>query len=205
MRALPFLTAPAAPSTRIVGNAHSGTLRIPVLGGITVQESAYIDELLASKPNAFVEAAKVADGIAKQEGLTLVEAFTVIERAVGGVTQEADAEELRIKHAAAIDRVVKVFAASNRHTTEAAVTALLRFRLDLPEWDPSDTRGLRRRLRDDIYALYRDELEAEDSAPAPVGEEELGKPQRGSGSPRKRTGSKSPTTSSTTSPASTTA
>lgn len=110
---------------------------------------------------------------------------------------------MRIKHADRIDKVIRIFSQSTGFTQEAAVTALIRCRLDQPEWGVSDTQGLHRRLYQDIYALYLDELDAEANETVPVSEEELGKQPLGSGEKRKRTGRKSPTTSSTSSPAST--
>jgi hypothetical protein len=204
VQALPFLKAPTAPTTRDVGTAESGILRFPVLGGLTVQESIVIDELLAQRPNAFVEAAKVATTISTAESITAVEAFTVIERAVGVQELEPEAQALRLKYADQINHVISIFSASNQHTTEAAVTALIRCRLDRPSWSVDDTRTLHRRLLKDIYDLYLDELDAENNPTSPVSEEELGKPQPASGRRPKRTGPKSPTSSSTTTPANTT-
>jgi len=204
MTALPFITAPAAPTTRDVGTAAAGILRFPVLGGVTVGESVVLNELLVDKPNAFVAAARIADSIAKEEKVTLLEAFTVIEHSVSGIALEAAADEIRLRHAARIDEVIKVFSASNDYTKEAAVTALVRCRLDLPSWGITDTRKMLQPLFDGIYALYQEELSAEGTESAPVTEEELGKPQPVSGGPSKPTGRKSRTTSSTPSPANTT-
>jgi len=200
---LPFLKPPAAPTTRDVGNDESGILRFPVLGGLTVQESITIDQLVAERPNAFVEAAKVATAISAGEGITAVEAFTVIEQAVGSQELEPAAQALRLKYAEQINHVIHVFSTSNQYTTDAAVTALIRCRLDRPEWGVDDTHTLARRLLQDIYDLYLDEVAAENNPTSPVTEEELGKPQPGSGGRAKRTGSKSRTTSSTSTPAST--
>lgn len=205
MATLPFLQPPAAPRTRDIGTSESGILRIPVLGGLTVQESIAIDDLLADRPNAFVEAAKVADAIATAEGITRVEAFTVIERAVGGQDLEEAAQSLRLKYANRINEVIRIFAGSNQFTTEAAVTALIQCRLDRPDWSVTDTRTLLRPLLQGIYDLYLDELDAEANPTAQLSDEELGKPQPASGGHPKRTGRKSPTTSSTSSPANTTA
>ena len=204
MATLPFLKPPAAPTTRDIGNSESGILRFPVLGGLTVQESITIDELLAERPNAFVEAAKVATTISTAESITAVEAFNVIERAVGTQDLELDAQALRLKYAEQINHVIRVFSTSNQHTTDAAVTALIRCRLDRPDWGVNDTHTLARRLRTDIYNLYLDELDAENNPAAPVTEEELGKPLPASGRRPKRTGPKSPTTCSTSTPANTT-
>lgn len=204
MTTLSFLTTPATPRTRDVGNDDSGRLRFRVLGGLTVHESIVYDELVSERPNAFVEAAKVADAIAVAEKITRVEAFTVIEKAVGGVELEDDAQSLRLRYAQAINAVIHIFSTSNQYTKEAAVTALIRCRQDQSEWSVADTRTLHCRLLNDIYALYLDEIEAEAVPSASVSEEDLGKPQPDSGPPVKRTGRKSPTACSITSPASTT-
>ena len=205
MPPLPFLQPPAAPRTRDVGNSDSGILRLPLIGGLTVTEAIVLEELVAERPNAFVEAAKFADAIAAAESISRVEAFTVIERAVGGQELEPAAQTLRLKYAARINAVIHIFTTSNEHTKEAAVTALIRCRQSLPDWSIADTRGLHRRLLTDIYDLYLDELESEATPASPVGEEELGKPPLESGSPAKRTGRKSPTASSTSTPANTAA
>lgn len=204
MTTLSFLTAPAAPRTRVVGNDDSGRLSFRVLGGLTVHESIVYDELVSERPNAFVEAAKVADAIAVAEKITRVEAFTVIEKAVGGQELEDDAQSLRLRYASEINKVIHIFSTSNQYTKEAAVTALIKCRQELSEWTVSDTRKLHCRLLNDIYALYLEEVEAEEVPSATVSEEELGKPPLASGPPVKRTGPKSPTVSSTTSPANTT-
>jgi hypothetical protein len=70
---LPFLQAPATPEKRVVGNEASGTLEVPVLGGLTVGESATIQDLLAKDQSSFVKGAQAADAIAKAEGITLTE------------------------------------------------------------------------------------------------------------------------------------
>ncbi len=204
MTTLSFLTPPAKPRTRDVGNADSGRLRFPVLGGLTVHESIVYDELVSERPNAFVEAAKVADAMAVAEKITRVEAFTVIEKAVGGQELEDDAQSLRLRYASAINSVIHIFSTSNQYTKEAAVTALIRCRQEQSEWSVEDTRTLHCRLLNDIYTLYQDEVDAEAVPSASISEEELGKPQLDSGPPVKRTGRKSPTVCSITSPASTT-
>ena len=68
---LPFIQAPAAPRKRIVGNADSGTLELPILGGLTVGEAAIMSDLLVSEQSSFVKGAQIADVIAKEENITL--------------------------------------------------------------------------------------------------------------------------------------
>ena len=54
---------------------------MPVIGGLTVDESAIISEMLASERSAFVTGAAAADVIAKVEEVSLTEAFQIIEKA----------------------------------------------------------------------------------------------------------------------------
>lgn len=188
---LPFLQAPAAPERRIVGNEASGTLEVPVLGGLTVAESATIQDLLAQDQNSFVKGAQTADAIAKAEGITLTEAFELVEAAVGGRELEPEAEAMKLRHAARIEEVGKVFRAAGQRTQQATVTALIRHRLSLPDWGLVDTQGLHRKLFSDLYRLAEEEQAVEDLPARQRTEEELGKPQAGDGSRRRGTGRKS--------------
>ena len=188
---LPFITAPAAPTKRTVGNAESGTLELPILGGLTVGESAVMAELLATEQSSFVRGAQIADVIAKEEGITLLEAFQLIENAIGGKELEEKAEALRIKHSERIEEVARIYTASGQRNMEAGVTALIRCRLDLPTWGVEDTRKMHRRLFNDIYVILLEEQAAEENESAPPTEEELGKPQAETGKDSKPTGKKS--------------
>jgi hypothetical protein len=188
---LPFLQAPAAPRKRVVGNNESGTLELPVLGGLTVGESAVIADLLAGEQSSFVKGAQIADAIAKEEHITLLEAFQLIENAIGGKELEPAAETMRLKHAARIEEVARIYTASGQRNMEASVTALVRCRLQLPDWSLEDTRGLHRRLFNDIYDVLLDEQAAENDTAAPPTEEELGKPPAEPGAAKPSTGKKS--------------
>ena len=188
---LPFLQAPAKTEHRVVGNEVSGTLSVPVLGGLTVAESATIQDLLAQDQNAFVRGAQAADAIAKAEGITLTEAFELVEAAVGGRELEPEAEAMKLRHAARIEEVGKVFRAAGQRTQQATVTALIRHRLNLPDWGVADTQGLHRKLFSDLYQLAEEEQAAESLPTRQRTEEELGKPPAGGGSPKRGTGKKS--------------
>lgn len=194
MSKLPFVVAPRKPETRRVGNEVSGVLELPVLGGITVGEAAVTSELLAMEQSSFVTGARIADAIAKEESITLSEAFHIIESAVSGRELEPKAEEIRTKHAERIEEVARVYTAAGQRNMEATVTALLRCRLDLKDWSLEDTRTMSRKLFEDIWALAREEQDAEDISSAPVTEEELKKPQPAATTAVKRTGKKSSTT-----------
>lgn len=188
---LPFLQAPAAPRKKIVGNADSGTLEMPVLGGLTVGESAVIAELLANEQSSFVKGAQIAEVIAKEEKISLLEAFQLIENSIGGKDLEESAEAMRLKHSQKIEEVARIYTASGQRNMEAGVTALIRCRLNLPDWSLEDTRKLHRRLFNDIYDVLSAEQASENSESAPPTEEELGKPPEENTSERGSTGKKS--------------
>jgi hypothetical protein len=191
MTVLPFLQAPAKVSKRVVGNEASGTLEVPVLGGLTVAESATIQDLLSGDQSTFVKAAQIADAIAKAEEVTLVEAFELVEAAVAGRDLEPEAMAMKLRHAARMEEMGQVLRSAGERTRQATVTALIRHRLGMPEWSMADTQGLHRRLFDELYRLAEDETVTEDLPSKPRSEEELGKPPAGGGSPKRGTGKRS--------------
>ncbi len=194
MPTLPFVQAPEAPTSRRLGTPASGILEMPVLGGLTVGESAVIAELLANEQSSFVKGAQIADAMAKAEGISISEAFNIIEGAISGRQLEERAEEIRTKHAALIQEVAQVYAAAGQRNMEATVTALIRCRCGLPDWSTSDTRQMHRALFNAIWQLAQEEADAEAMPSEPPTEEELGKPPAADGAATKRTGRRSSTT-----------
>lgn len=194
MSKLPFVVAPAKPKTRRVGNETSGVLEIPVLGGITVGEAAVTAELLALEQSSFAAGARLADAIAKEENISISEAFHIIEAAVFGRELEPNADTIRIRHITRIEEVARIYTASGQRNMEATVTAILRCRLDLPDWSLADTRTLHRNLFEEIWRLAQEEQNAEDIPTPPVNEDDLKKPPQERTTPPKRTGRKSSTT-----------
>lgn len=191
MPQLPFVQAPEAVSTRRLGTPASGILEMPVLGGLTVGESAVISELLAKEQSSFVKGAQIADAIAKAEEISISEAFNIIEGAISGRQLEERAEEIRTKHAEQIQEVAQVYASAGQRNMEATVTALIRCRCNLPDWSISDTRAMHRALFNAIWQLAQEESEAEAMPSEPPTEEELGKQPAAAGSAVKRTGRRS--------------
>jgi len=202
---LPFVTPPAPSSKRFIGNQESGVLEFEVCGGLTVGESATISELLASQQSAFVRGAQIADAIAKAESISLTEAFSICEKAISGLALEPEADRIRVQHAERIEQLAQSYAKAGQRNMEASVTALIRHRLNQPQWSMEDTHGLKRVLFQGIWQLVLDEQAAEEIASAPMTEDELGKPLRASGAQRKRTGKPSSMTSAMHSQVSSTA
>lgn len=192
MKSLPFIKAPAEPGTRRIGTAATGILEFPVLGGLTVGESAQINELMSQEQSAFVKGAQIADQIAKREEITISEAFALLEDTLRGRELEPAAEAIRLRHAAQIEAVGRIYAAAGQKNMTATVTALIVSRLGMSDWTMEDTTGMKRLLFEGIWALAQEETEAEQQEPAePADEETLGKPLEGSGRGRKRTGAAS--------------
>lgn len=194
MPTLPFVQTPAAPKMRRLGTPASGVLEMPVLGGLTVGESAVITELLANEQSSFVKGAQIADAIAKAEGISISEAFNIIEGSISGKEMEPRAEEIRTTHAALIQEVAHVYAAAGQRNMAASVTALIRCRCDLPDWTVEDTNKMHRTLFNAIWQLAQEENDAEAMPSDPPTEEELGKQPAAAGAAAKRTGAKSSTT-----------
>jgi len=188
MPLLPFIKPPAPTTTRRIGTEHSGIIEMEERGGLTVGESAVIAELLADQQSSFVTGAQIADAIAKEEEISLSEAFSIIEGAITGSDQEDAAKEIRLRHAERIAQVAKCYSAAGQRNMEASVTALVQSRLSLPDWTMDDTRKLDRVLFQGIWQLVLDEQAAEEMPSEPVTEEELGKPRAASGKSRKPTG-----------------
>ena len=139
MSNLPWVTAPRQHQPRRVGTLDSGVLEIPILGGLTVDEADTISELLADEQSAFVKGAQIADAIAAEEGITLAEAFAIIEQAVSGAKLEDAAEAIRLKHAERIESVVRCYTSSGSRTMNATITAIIRHRLNQPAWSLEQT------------------------------------------------------------------
>ena len=161
---------------RRCGNDQTGILEFPILGGLTVGESQIISQLSGSQESSLAESARLAQQVAKVEGISLSEAFGVIEKALSGTLDDPKQMELVERHQEVIDKLRVFFAQQGIKTQTATVTALIRCRLNLPDWD--DLAHLPQALFDDIWNFAQAETAAEENEPsAPPTEEELGKPQ----------------------------
>ena len=193
---LPFVVQPAAKKTVRIGNASTGILEVEVCGGLTVAESAEITALQASDESSFAKGAQIAEAIATAEGITLVEAFQLIQDSVLGGQLEPAVEALRVKHAAKIEEVARVYAAAGEQTMRATVTAIVRCRLGQADWTMEQTAQMPRALFQGLWELAQEEIASEGSESSLPTEETLKKQPAGK---RKKppTGKKSSGTSAT--------
>lgn len=191
MIALPFILPPKAPELRRVGTPATGILEFPVLGGLTVAEASYISDILAQEQSSFVIGARVADALSKAKGISISEAFGIIEGSIRGEQLEPEAEAIRLEYAAQIQDVARVYSSAGQRSMSATVTAMIRHRLNMPTWTLEDTNAMHRSLFNAVWQLAEDEQAAEAmDPPTPPDEETLGKPPEESGPEAKPTGAK---------------
>lgn len=189
---LPFIQPPAPRTTRQIGNEQVGVLEVEVRGGLTVGESATISELLAEEQSSFVRGAQIADAIAKEESISLTEAFQIIESAIAGRPLEAEADAIRLRHAERIAEVARVYAQAGQRNLEATVCAIVRSRCaGCSTYSLEDVRGMAKPLFDGLWQLAQDEQAAEDLPSSPPSEDDLKKQQPGAPAGNKRTGRRS--------------
>lgn len=183
---LPYAVAPRQHPPRRVGTLDSGILEIPVLGGLTVDESTTITELLADDVSAFVQGAQLADAIAQAEQISQPEAFAIIEDVMAGKRLEGKAEAIRLRYAERLEGLATVYAGAGERNIRASVTAIIRWRLDRPGWvmPPKFPRV----LLQDIWQLVMDEQAAERLPANKPTDDDLKKQPPVSGKRRERTG-----------------
>lgn len=185
---LPYATQPKEFITRRVGNEATGTLDIPTLGGLTVEEDDTITSLMPAPGTLLTQVAPYADAVAKAEGITSLEAMKVLEGRWQGDERMA---EIALRHAEAIEAVSVIYRDYGQTRITASVTAIIRHRLKEPSWGIEDTKGLPRALRDAIWGIVQDEEAAENMPSAPVTEADMGKQQPEPTARRPSTGAKS--------------
>lgn len=183
---LPYAVVPRQHPPRRVGTLDSGILEIPVLGGLTVDESTTITELLADDVSAFVQGAQLADAIAQAEQISQPEAFAIIEDVMAGKRLEGQAEAIRLRYAERLEGLATVYAGAGERNIRASVTAIVRHRLDMPGWVMPE--GFPRVLLQDIWQLVMDEQAAERLPANKPTDDDLKKQPPVSGKRRERTG-----------------
>lgn len=183
---LPWIVAPRQNPPRRIGTPASGIIEIPVLGGLTVDEVRLIVELADDGGTAYIRGAQLAEVIAQAEKISIVEAFAIIRDRAGVTVTTDQAAAIRLRYAAQIAEVFEVFDAVERLYSDATIVAIVRERLNLPDW--TIPHGFPRVLRDGILQLIRDEEAAEKIPADEITEDSLGKPPEASGDPSEPTG-----------------
>ena len=189
MTGLPYIKPPQTFPPRRIGNNASGILEVPVLGGLTVEESDTMAGLQADDVSPFVIEVETAAAMAAAEECSIMEAYKVVRDGTAGLPLDNPlAEAMRLRHARQIDEVAKLYNAAGSRTMTAGVTAIIRHRLGRPDWTVAETLRLPRQLRKGLWQLVTDEQDAEALPVEPVTEDDLKKPPVGDGSPSEPTG-----------------
>jgi hypothetical protein len=158
------------------GDEKTGILEFPILGGLTVGESQIIAALSGSQEQSMAESVRLAQQIARAEKITISESFGIVQKALTESFDDEAQADIAARHHEVIDKLRLFFATQSVKTQAATVTALIRCRLNLPDWD--DMAHLPQALFADIWAFAESEMAEEETEPAgPPTEEELGKSQ----------------------------
>jgi len=180
---LPFVVAPAKPKTKRIGSKATGILELPVLRSLQVAEVIAVSDLTTDQDPAVVVAAKLAQRISAEQHITITEAYSLVESAALGHELSAEQEALRIEYLAEISELTRCWIQRGRDRMLASVTALIRCRLDRPDWSMDDTGRLPQALMEGLFAFFEEERQAaEEPNGAPPSEEEIKKQPPGTGS-----------------------
>lgn len=183
-RSLPFAVPPSRRMERI-GNEDSGIIELPVCGGLLRKEREIVEELTRSDEGIYVVSARAAARIAESEGLSLSESLRVLQ----GGDMEESMGDIRLRHAELLQDVIKASMLENERHKMATITAMMRVRGGVPDWQLSDWDDQPDVIIDGIYALASAELAAEPKREQRMPtEEELGKSSAASGKPNRSTG-----------------
>lgn len=199
MKKLPFKTEPQQ-ETQLVGDEKTGTLEIPVLGGLSVGEQIQLDEATRSHPSPFAEASRLAVKIDAELKLNdVLFAFDIVATPNWENEQQeelkekskdlpiAQVEELRsqFESRAQIFRSARIRFAPDilqlnsqseqggKARQMAVVTAILKNRVD-PSWTLEDSKGLTHSLFQKLWEFAQSEMGEGEGADKPS-EEEVGK------------------------------
>jgi hypothetical protein len=180
---LPFVVAPAKRSKRRIGTKATGILELPVHGSLQVGEVIAVSDLTTENDAAVVVAAKLAQRISAEQSITILEAFALVEASAVGNAMSAEQDAIRLQYLPEIAELTRIYVQRGRERMLASVTALIRYRLDRPEWGLADTSRLDQPLMDGLFAFFEEERQAgqQDTA-APPSEEEIKKQPPGTGS-----------------------
>ena len=176
MTDLPFVTQPLKAKKRKVGSKSTGILSVPIYGSLTVGEVATVSELCQQGDNALVISAKLADRIHVEEGISILEAHSIVTDAALGRELGEEKSAITLRYFGEIMDLTKVYVNAGRERQLASVTALIRHRLDRPEWQIDDTGKIPQPLMVSLYDLFEEERDAgSGESGAPPNEEDLKK------------------------------
>ena len=203
-----FITPPPAQNKRIIGDEKTGTFEVVVRGGLTTEESDIMSSITADEEDSAVMDAKLAEEIAEAEGISKIEASSIMDRYFAKTEITGDEEVVKKERAIKEkyeDKLQKRKYARRKASslsTKAAVTAMMICRVEgCEDWTLANVKTMDAVHYIQMVRLFYEEQENYIPSQSPMSEEELGKPPEAQESEQKPTGQKSTTNSPTPSQA----
>lgn len=167
MLKLPFKTQPKKPETVTVGDDQIGSLDIPKLMDLSVNERIFYQEMMLGYPDLRSEAVKMARAIADKSGMKLLDVYNALTAGNSDLLGDYLEEFIHFQD---------VMEKTSAHRRLILATAIIKFRL-MPEWETGNT-GDANLIHPKLVSAVADFAQKEESGwavPEPVTEEELGK------------------------------
>jgi hypothetical protein len=159
---------------------------MPICGGLLRKEREIIEEMMASQAPQYVALAAACKEISDLEGITLSEAWRVLNNAD---TENKDLVSIRIKYADVVTTLTEGLAEETSRRKMATITAMMQVRGGLPEWGLEDWADQPDVIIDGLYQLALEEVAAEPQKDdVPPTDEQLGKSRPDDGDPIASTG-----------------
>jgi hypothetical protein len=190
---LDFISPPAPGEKIIIGNSKCGTLEIEIFGGLTTEEVAIIQKIETSTASVNSKIIDLAVTIEQNEFIryidedgkkvkrkpSLLEAYSIAKAIFTGEEQDDNVQGIFLKYNDQIEAIKQYFIEYNNTRWNAEVTALIRSRLNRPDWNIKDNAKLPYELANAIYEVAQREqaVEKTDTSANEMTEEELGKQQ----------------------------
>ena len=173
---LNYVTPPAAANQPArIGNAASGIIEVPRLGGITTDEDTDYAILQADQPSTLEAAARLADAFHVQHSITRVEAYEIIQNHLAGITQEPAALEIVLIHATELESIKREWLREYQTRRLAAGVALLRHRCGITDATIDSLRKQPAVFSEGLYALWLTESAVNADPVEPMTEDVLKK------------------------------
>ena len=162
--------------TRIVGTPKSGTIAIPILGGITTDEDTAYALALADQPSTFETAAKLAEAFHAAHGISRTEGYAIIQSHLAGMTQEPAALDIALQHAVELEDIKRQWVREFNNRRLAAVLVLVQHRLGQPYATLEDLGRQPVAITNGIYEVWQAEQAVNAEPSAPMTDDALKKP-----------------------------
>lgn len=163
-------------ASRIVGTPKSGTIAVPILGGITTDEDTAYALALADQPSTFETAAKLAEAFHAAHGISRTEGYAIIQSHLAGITQEPAALDIALQHPVELENIKRQWVREFNNRRLAAVLILVQQRLGQPHATLEDLGRQPVAIVNGIYDIWQSEQAVNTEPTPPMTDDVLKKP-----------------------------